>query len=64
MSDSKVFAPRRGDGFDVWVVVNMDGKGGSVTLPLAGFDALTQERFAPGSKLELGRYEHRVIRFA
>lgn len=59
-----IVAPRRGDGFDVWVVVNMDGRGGSVTLPSAGIDALTQERFEAGSKLELGRYEHRVIRFA
>ncbi|MBP1966640.1 beta-galactosidase [Paenibacillus aceris] len=55
-------APRRGVDHDVWVVVNMDGAGGSVTLPRGGFDPVTQEHVAPG-KLELGRYAHKVIRF-
>ncbi|MDD9269130.1 beta-galactosidase [Paenibacillus sp. GCM10023248] len=57
-----IVAPRRGDGFDVWVVVNMDGKGGSVTLPAGGVDVLTQELIAPGSKLAVGKYEYRMIR--
>jgi beta-galactosidase len=57
-----IVAPRRGDGYDVWVVVNMDGAGGSVTLPKDGFDPVTQERY-PAGKLELGRFEYKVIQF-
>ncbi|MFC5448852.1 beta-galactosidase [Paenibacillus aestuarii] len=57
-----IVAPRRGDDHEVWVVVNMDGAGGSVTLPRAGIDPTTQEP-VPAGKLEIGRYEHKVIRF-
>ncbi|MFC0212009.1 beta-galactosidase [Paenibacillus chartarius] len=57
-----IVAPRRGDAGDVWVVVNMDGLGGSVTLPREGVDAISGEAVAQG-RLEVGRYEYRIIRF-
>ncbi|WP_245954399.1 Beta-galactosidase C-terminal domain [Paenibacillus flagellatus] len=57
-----IVAPRRGDGGDVWVVVNMDGAGGSVTVPRDGYDALTNVRI-PAGRLDVGRYEYRIVRF-
>ena len=57
-----LIAPRRGEDFTVWTVINMNGAGGSVTLPAGGIDALTLTPIDPGL-LELGRYEYRVIRF-
>lgn len=42
-------APRCGaSGQTVWFIVNMDGRGGSVTLPCQGTDALTGDEFPPG----------------
>ncbi|MDQ0112727.1 beta-galactosidase [Paenibacillus harenae] len=58
-----IVAPRQGDGYTLWVIVNMDGAGGSVTLPQEGTDALTQARLAAG-QLTVGSYEYRIIRFA
>ncbi|NIK68232.1 beta-galactosidase [Paenibacillus sp. BK720] len=58
-----IVAPRRGEGFEIWIIVNMDGGGGSVTIPRAAVDELTQEPLVEGTRLELGRYEYRVIRF-
>jgi beta-galactosidase len=57
-----IVAPRRGTGYEIWVVVNMNGEGGSVTLPRKGTDAVTGEAVSEGS-LTIGRFEHRVIRF-
>ena len=55
-------APRQGDGFTVWFVINMDGNGGSVTLPHQGIDLQTNSIVEPG-KLQLGKYEYRMIQF-
>jgi beta-galactosidase len=44
-----------------WIVVNMDGQGGTVTLPTAAVDLLNREQFAAGA-LELVAYGWRVIR--
>lgn len=57
-----VVAPRNGDGFTIWVIVNMDGGGGRVTVPQAGTDALSGEDVPPGV-LEIGAYGYRVLRF-
>lgn len=62
VTQGTIVAPRRGDDHEVWVVVNMDGAGGSVTLPRAGIDPTTQEP-VPAGKLAIGRYEHKIIRF-
>ncbi|CAG7623599.1 Beta-galactosidase YesZ [Paenibacillus solanacearum] len=56
-----IVAPRQGDGYTLWVIVNMDGTGGSVTLPQEGLDVLSHGPVAPGP-LHLGPYEHRIIR--
>ncbi|MCM3725719.1 beta-galactosidase [Neobacillus cucumis] len=56
-----IVAPRQGDGYSVWFVINMDGNGGSVTLPLEGIDLQTNRKVSPG-KLEIGKFEYRVIR--
>ncbi|WP_336788631.1 beta-galactosidase [Paenibacillus sp. MMO-177] len=58
-----LIAPRRGDGYEIWIIVNMDGGGGSLTIPRAAVDELAQEQLKAGTRLELGRYEYRVIRF-
>ena len=57
-----IVAPRIGSGYQVWVVINMDGKGGSVTIPQAGTDMITGES-VPVGKIEVGRYEYKVIKF-
>ncbi|MNY72589.1 Beta-galactosidase YesZ [compost metagenome] len=54
-------APREGNGFRVWVVVNMDGQGGSVTLLSSCRDALTGEP-VPAGRLALAPFEYRVLR--
>lgn len=61
-TEGTIVAPRHGDGYSLWVIVNMDGKGGSVTLPKKGFDLLGQFKIEAGL-LSIGRYEHRIIRF-
>ncbi|MBB6633984.1 beta-galactosidase [Cohnella thailandensis] len=62
VSGGTIVAPRRGDGYDLWVVVNMDGSGGSVTLPRPGWDPSTGEALPPG-ELRVGRYEFKIVRF-
>jgi beta-galactosidase len=57
-----IVAPRQGDGYTVWVIVNMDGSGGNVTVPQDGIDLVTQSKVFSG-KLEIGSYEYRIIRF-
>ncbi|MDM5327884.1 beta-galactosidase [Neobacillus sp. CF12] len=62
VSEGTIVAPRQGDGFTVWFVINMDGNGGSVTLPQQGIDLQTNSVVEPG-KLEIGRFEYRMIQF-
>lgn len=57
-----IVAPRQGDDYHLWVIINMDGKGGSVTIPQEGYDLLAQTEIKPGS-LGIGKYEYRIIRF-
>lgn len=58
-----VVCPRRGhDGRDLWAVVNMDGAGGSVTLPPQACDAVTGAALPPGL-LSVGAYEYRLVSF-
>ncbi|MEH7117348.1 beta-galactosidase [Neobacillus vireti] len=56
-----IVAPRQGDGYSVWFVINMDGNGGGVTLPMEGIDLQTNRKVCPG-KLEIGKFEYRMIR--
>jgi len=56
-----VVAQRAGHGYELWIIVNMDGEGGSVTLPSKGVDVVSNEEISPG-KLSVGRYEYRAIR--
>ncbi|WP_055105724.1 beta-galactosidase [Paenibacillus ihumii] len=54
-------APRqRTDGQLVWIIVNMDGRGGSVTLPCPGWDALTGD-VIPAGKVIVEAYGYRAI---
>ncbi|MED4959177.1 Beta-galactosidase C-terminal domain, partial [Paenibacillus macerans] len=54
--------PRTGDdGHDLWVIINMDGLGGTVTLPREGLDAVTGRKTAAGA-FAVAAYECRVIR--
>ncbi|ASA19474.1 beta-galactosidase [Paenibacillus donghaensis] len=56
-----VVCPRRGAEGDVWTIVNMDGNGGSLTLPRSGEDAITGLPVSAGP-LTLGAYEYKLIR--
>jgi beta-galactosidase len=62
VTKGSIVAPRQGDGYTVWFVINMDGNGGSVTLPQQGIDLQTNSVVEPG-KLELGKFECRMIQF-
>ncbi|MNC06842.1 Beta-galactosidase YesZ [compost metagenome] len=55
-----VVCPRRGSSGELWTVVNMDGLGGTVTLPRSGQDVLTG-RAVPAGPLMLEPYEYRLI---
>lgn len=55
-----IVALRESETEELWVIVNMNGEGGSVTLPREGFDKLSGERVTAG-RLEVGRYEYRMI---
>ncbi len=57
-----IVAPRIGDGYRLWVIINMDGKGGHVTSDQAGVDLLTGEPVAAG-KIEVGKYAYKIIKF-
>ncbi|MBE1444359.1 beta-galactosidase [Paenibacillus sp. OAS669] len=57
-----IVAPRHTDTHDLWVVVNMNGNGGTVTIPVQATDALTQDIIQPGT-LELGAFDYRVVQF-
>ncbi len=55
-----VVFPRASADGPLWIVVNMDGHGGTVTLPVAGLDLLSKETL-PAGALEIGAYGWRVI---
>lgn len=55
-------APRNGNGYRLWIIVNMDGKGGSVTLPGSGWDVLERTPVGPGT-VQVGPYAYKAIRF-
>jgi beta-galactosidase len=58
-----VVCPRvTSDGKSTWVVVNMDGKGGRVTLPRGGRDLLTGDKLSAGP-LEIKPYDYHVVKF-
>ncbi|WP_261304784.1 beta-galactosidase [Paenibacillus andongensis] len=63
VTQGTIVAPRQGNGYTIWVIINMDGNGGNVTIPQEGFDALKQQPVFPG-KLEIGKYEYRIIQFS
>jgi beta-galactosidase len=59
-SPGTVVCPRvQADGRTLWIVVNMDGRGGDVTLPRAASDAFTGDAIPAGTH-QLGRYEWRA----
>lgn len=62
-SPGTIVAPRRGaDGQVVWIIVNMDGRGGSVTLPSPGTDAVTGDEL-PAGKAYVDAFEYKAILF-
>ncbi|MEC1520766.1 beta-galactosidase [Neobacillus niacini] len=62
VSKGTIVAPRHGEDYTVWFIINMDGNGGSVTIPQAGIDLQTNRAIEPG-KLILGRFEYKMIKF-
>lgn len=57
-----VVAPRKGADGLIWVVINMDGKGGAVTLDGNGTDLLSDRPVS--GRVTLGPHEYRVILFS
>jgi beta-galactosidase len=62
VSEGTIVAPRQGAGYSIWFVINMDGNGGSVTIPQQGVDLQTNSVVEPG-KMELGRFDYKIIQF-
>ncbi|HBQ63442.1 MAG TPA: beta-galactosidase [Clostridiales bacterium] len=60
VSAGTIVAPRHSKGKRIWIIVNMDGKGGTVTLPKAGTDLLCQEP-VPQGPLKIDRYGYKAI---
>jgi beta-galactosidase len=60
VSEGTIVAPRQGTGYSIWFVINMDGNGGSVTIPQTAIDLQTNSVVEPG-KLELGKFEYKII---
>ncbi|WP_078544594.1 beta-galactosidase [Litchfieldia alkalitelluris] len=61
VSKGTIVAPRDLNGDVVWVIVNMDGHGGTVTLPCIGIDSLTGGTVDKGI-LKLNPFEYKVIK--
>lgn len=57
-----IVAPRTGPDGIVWVMINMDGKGGEVTLHKDAVDLIANKREAAG-RLTIGPYQYRIILF-
>ena len=63
VTNGTIVAPRKGkDGNSVWFIINLNGEGGSVTLPAEGIDLLTNKPVKEG-KLEVGKFAYKVIQF-
>ncbi|WP_088105261.1 beta-galactosidase [Halalkalibacter urbisdiaboli] len=60
VTNGTIVAPRVNEDFETWFVINMDGKGGTVTLPSNAVDGLSHERISKG-EINVGPYEYRVI---
>lgn len=61
-TNGTIVAPRVSETEELWAIVNMNGEGGSVTLPHEGTDKISGAIVSAG-KLEVGPYEYRVIAF-
>lgn len=55
-----IVVPRKGKDFLQWAIINMDGKGGEVTLPMNCKDALTDEAIVD-EKIHIEAYDCRVV---
>lgn len=62
VSRGTIVAPRIGNGETIWVIVNMDGAGGTVSIPDSGIDSVTGQQLEEG-QYEIGPFEHKVITF-
>lgn len=56
-----IAVPRQGEGYRLWIIINMDGKGGNASIPFEGIDMITGGKIFPG-KLEISKYGYKVIK--
>ncbi|WP_143316763.1 beta-galactosidase [Clostridium sp. HBUAS56017] len=61
VSEGTISIPRHDDENIYEVVVNMDGKGGNVLIPIEVFDVLEKVNI-PKGELRLGRYEYKILK--
>lgn len=57
-----IVVPRKGKGFSQWVIINLDGKGGSVTIPQNSKDSFSGEIISD-EKVYVEPYECKVIQY-
>ncbi|MBO1512130.1 beta-galactosidase [Metabacillus bambusae] len=57
-----IVAPRENDHSLIWFMINMDGNGGSVTIPFKGYDIKNKLEIESG-KLDIGSFECKVVQF-
>ncbi|OAS82060.1 MULTISPECIES: beta-galactosidase [Metabacillus] len=62
VSKGTIVAPRQGNGYLVWIIVNMDGMGGTFTLPYDGIDELSNE-YISNRECEIEPFQYKIIRF-
>lgn len=64
VSQGTVVVPRKDDICEIWFVINMDGYGGSVTVPKGGTDLITGQSIPKCSRIDVESYGYRIIKLA
>ncbi|PAD67367.1 beta-galactosidase, partial [Bacillus sp. 7586-K] len=62
VTEGTIIVPRQGNGYLLWVIVNMDGKGGKVQLPYNGTNVLTGKTVEKGEHFING-YDYQIVKF-
>ncbi|WP_121611310.1 beta-galactosidase [Mesobacillus foraminis] len=60
ISPGTIAIPRKAEGNQIWVMVNMDGNGGEIDLPFKGYD-LISECAVPCGRTDIGKFEYKVL---
>jgi beta-galactosidase len=62
VQNGTIVVPRKGKNLVQWAIINMDGKGGAVTVPISFKDSFTGTLEEAG-RVFVGPYDCKVIEF-